>query len=245
MQRYLLVDKFGGSFGQDTLIRFRVALKEIFVKHVAASCLVAIFSCLAPAQVLVYDNTGASTNGSDSVQDFGPLYDSFTSTVTGALSDVQLLLSGDNTSLGSVNLGLYADSLASPAALIANLDTLPDSSLGSPLALFNFSLTAQPPLTAGTRYWIGLSGATSADWGWSDDISGIGVGSEFVSNASGTYANDSSGPYQMSVTVSPIESSPEPSSGILLAVGVGLLGLPAGRNWMARLSTRSAEKFPG
>jgi hypothetical protein len=41
------------------------------------------------------------------------------------------------------------------------------------------TLTSNPVLAAGTRYWLGLSSAGSGDWAFNSDTSGVGVSGEF------------------------------------------------------------------
>ena len=192
--------------------------------------LAATSSCLAHATT-IYDNTAAVTNGSDPVASplygyFGPLYDSFT---TGAddevLVDLQLLLSGNPASSGSIDIGLYADSSTALGIEIDDFGTLDDSSLTSNPALYDIP-TGDPALAPDTRYWIGLSdnsasGITTAFWAWSTDTSGPGAIDEFFANSDGVFENTSNGPYQMSVSVT--AAVPEPGTVYLVLLGAYLL----------------------
>jgi hypothetical protein len=191
--------------------------------------------CAGTQAGTVYDSTGQVSVGSDPVQSFGPLYDSFsTGTVSGVLSGLQFILSGSVSSVGEdfpaldglgpyTSVGLYADNSTSPGALIATLGTIYDSSLSGSGGLIDLSLVTNPVLAAGTRYWIGLVGfGTSANWYWTDDTSGIGVNGEFFGNASGVFPNNPDGGYQMQVTVGAV---PEPSSLALSAGAFAALAL--------------------
>ncbi len=181
---------------------------------------------------VVYDNTGATSDGVDCVatgltcNTFSPsgnLYDSFTTGSAGELIDLELVLTGDNTSSGAVEAGLYADNATTPGTLISVLGDVNDSTLSSTPTIYDVTLTANPLLAADTRYWIGLSGTTTAGWSWSFDTSGVGVASEFFANPGGTFDN-SLGPYQMSVSVNP-SAVPEPSSALFVLAAIGAVAL--------------------
>lgn len=205
------------------------------MKYFCALCIVPMLaSALSGSTITLYDNTGAATDGADCVDytscgtspDSEQLYDSFTSGGTSEqLVELNLILSGDSTSSGAVQVGLYSDDFTEPGALIANLGSVSDSALSNEAAEYDVSLAVDPILAANTRYWIGLSGTTTAEWAWSLDTSGPGVADEYYSNPDGTFPN-SDGPYQMSVMVTETETpTPEPASIFLIAAGAGLLGL--------------------
>jgi hypothetical protein len=153
----------------------------------------------------------------------GPLDNSFTSGAAGQITDLQLMLSGDQTSSGSVDVGLYADNSTTPGQLIAVLGIVNDSALSDTPAIYEITLTAYPLLTDDTLYWVGLSGTTTAQWAYDYDESGIGVADEFFANQIGVFSNDDD-PYQMSVTEG-VSVAPEPSNSILIVVGIGFLAL--------------------
>jgi hypothetical protein len=193
-------------------------------------------SAQAGTAVVVYDSTGQASSGSDAVQGFGPLYDSFsTGTASGALTGLQLLLGGvggggdDFKALDGLgpytSVGLYADSSTAPGALIATLGEIADSSISGPNDLFDLSLATNPVLAAGTRYWIGLVGfGTSATWNWTLDTSGIGVAGEYFANQDGVFQDVVDGGYQMQVTVGG-GAVPEPSTFALSASAFAALAL--------------------
>jgi hypothetical protein len=194
----------------------------------AAVLMVALTGTARSAAVTLYDNLSATSSGTDRVEFFGPLYDSFsTGTLAVVLTDLQLLLlATDANDGGSVNVGLYGDSSTSPGALITSLGTILDSALSSSLSVIDVS-GLSVNLNAGTRYWIGLSSSmSSAQWSWSYDTSGTGVSGEYLANWGGTgsvrVSPNSGGPYQMRLTASTV---PEP--GTLALFGLGLAGLGA------------------
>jgi hypothetical protein len=183
------------------------------------ACLV-LFCAGMQAGTVVYDSTGQFPEDSDPVLSFGPLYDSFsTGTVSGTLNGLQFLLSGGgivaNDGPAYTSVFLYADTLG----------TINDSSLSGSVSLIDLSLIANPSLTAGTRYWIGLVGSnTTALWYWTLDTSGIGVEGGYFANQSGVHPNDPDGGYQMQVTVGE-GAVPEPSSLALSAGAFAALAL--------------------
>jgi hypothetical protein len=201
------------------------------------ACLL-LFCAGTQAGTIVYDSTGQGSEDTDSVQSFGPLYDSFsTGTASGALSGLQLLLSGGGGGGGGdfmaadisfgpyTSVGLYADNSTAPGALIATLGDIGDSSISGPNSLIDLSLVANPVLSAGTRYWIGLVGfGTSTTWNYTYDTSGIGVEGEYFANPNGVFDNDPEGGYQMQVSVGG-GAVPEPSTFALTAGAFAALAL--------------------
>jgi hypothetical protein len=176
------------------------------------------------ASTVLFDNTAAFPDGSDPIGLIGPLFDSFsTGANAGQLSNAEFALMGDPTSSASISVDLFADNNTSAGSFIANLGTIDDSQLSSVPAIITLNLASNPALVPNTRYWIGLTGPnSSATWDWSLDVTGIGVGTEFLQNALGIFTSDN-GAYQMEVEVSGGSSAtPEPAS--LLLSGAALLG---------------------
>jgi len=178
------------------------------------------FAAPANAAAISFDNLNATSVDADSITTFGPIAGSFSTDGFGTtLLEVSLKLSG-TADAGSVDVQLLSDSSTSPGSLLSTIGTLNDSLLSS--TLLNYTLTLATPfnLAANTRYWINLvSNGSSANWAWSQDISGPGVAGEYISNINGVFANSSEAPYQMQV----VTSTPEPAGyGIL---GFGLLGI--------------------
>lgn len=185
----------------------------------------------------IFDSTGGVSGGVDCIDNTvayacgefvdsfndpvnSDLYASFTTEGAGQITDVQLVLTGENTSSGAVQVGLYADNSTAPGALITSLGTISDSLLSGTPSIYDLALTVSPEVAAATRYWIGLSGTTTAGWSWTNDFSGTSVSSEFSSNFYGTFS-DIDGPYQMSIATSTTNIvAPEPASALLLAAGV-------------------------
>ena len=195
---------------------------------------------------IIYDNTVGAPVDTDPVLGLGPLYDSFTSPYGAQITGLALIPSGNGNFGGSLNVGLYADQSTTPGPLIANLGTLSDSLLSTSLATYDIALTTNLLLAAGTRYWIGLSGITSTNWSFSDDLTGPGVSGEFFSNQLGTFSNED-GPYQMRLTADLASAIPEPGSFILVFAAAGLLGIgqsrSADRLRAGRQSRRAPERF--
>lgn len=100
---------------------------------------------------------------------------------------------------GTTSVDLYSDSSTSPGGLVANLGTIPDYPY---ITLVDVTLASNPVLSAGTRYWIGLSSTDSTNlWSWTTDTSGVGVNGEFFDNQNGVAPNNPDGGYQMQVGV--------------------------------------------
>jgi hypothetical protein len=199
----------------------------------AAAPLLAIALLAAPAAhaATVFDNTAAAQDGADPIQSYGPLAISFsTGANAGSLGSVAAVLKSDSADLnGALDLVLLADAGNAPGAAIATLATLPVTSIGTDaFSLYGFGTLASTALAADTTYWIELvaDGGAAVEWSWSDDLSGTGVaGQSSYSQEFGVLANSDGGPYQAAITVS---SVPEPTSALLLALGLGAVGV-AGR----------------
>lgn len=188
-------------------------------------CLAGALACALNADTIIYTNMSESSAGADGVGFVGPLYNSFTSGAAGRISDLQLILSedGGGSSSGAVQVDLFADNSTAPGELMAVLGRVNDDTLSNIPATYDVALTSYPALTDYTRYWIGLSGITAAEWYYDFDASGIGVAGEFFSNQMGVFSNDND-PYQMSVTEG-TSAAPEPSTSLLIAIGISLMAL--------------------
>lgn len=180
------------------------------------------FVAPAKADAVRFNNLNAATVDADSIATYGPIAGSFsTAEYASTLTQLSFKLSGSSDN-GSVTVQLLSDSSISPGSLLNTIGTINDTSLRSNLA--NYSLTPATPfsLAANTRYWIRLtSNNSSANWAWSQDVSGPGVAREYIANTNGVFANSSEAPYQMQV----LTSTPEPAScGILGLAILGVIG---------------------
>jgi hypothetical protein len=191
-------------------------------------CMMGVLAAALNAGV-IYNNIDAASNGSDCIDRMcgyfiapGNLYASFTTAEAGSLSNLQILLNADGAS-GTVQVALYADNAITPGAMIANLGWVSDTGL-SKRTVAEVPLAVTPMLAADTRYWIGLSGTTSAEWYYSKDTSGVGIQGEYFSDPNGTFHN-LQGAYQMMVTVGAPATVPEPMSAFLVVAGLGFLAL--------------------
>jgi len=171
----------------------------------------------------IYDNLGAVSGGGDPVWLFGP-YDSFTSAGTDqALTGLQFALSGSGLA-GTLTVGLYGDSSATPGALITTLGMIDTTTITTGVNDYTLALLSHPVLTANTRCWIGLSDTDHVRWAWTSSWSGVGVASEYFANSTGVYANKPNGPYMMQLTTGSVPDVGSTASLLGLAVA-GLIGL--------------------
>jgi hypothetical protein len=172
---------------------------------------------------IVYNNIGATGTGTDPISSFGPLYDSFSTGLNfGPISLLDLFVGATVPTDGdTILVALYADSSTSPGSLLASLGTISDSGLTTTPAAITVSLTSNPVLASGTRYWIGLSSVGSGIWQWSADTSGTGVSGEFFANHAGVFPNNTDNPYQMEVQLG--SSVPEPSMFAPMVAGLSIL----------------------
>jgi len=216
-------------------------MANFLVKTLVLTGLVA--SAISAKAIPIYNNLAATSDGTVSVGSSGPLYDSFTSASSvQAITGLELALSGPaeivgpelvgpsvsvpgGTGGGTITVGLYSDSSTVPGTLIATLATISDASIND----YTLSLLTDPVLAASTRYWIGLSDTgTSTAWSLSLDLSGTGVSGEYFANQNGVFPN-SDGPYQMTLSTSPV---PDAGSTAYL-FGLGVAGLVVLRRKLA------------
>jgi hypothetical protein len=179
------------------------------------------FGTIARADIILYDHLAPASTHSDSVAQFSPLADSFSTGSTAVLlTDVKVILDGAPGPPGSTIVQLLGDASTHPGAVLANIATLNNSSLSFAPTTFDFPLATPYPLNPNTRYWVGLSsvGGSTADWHYG----GPAVPGEFFSGHGSVFPATS--PYQMQVrgTADPV---PEPGSLALLTLGgLGLAG---------------------
>lgn len=190
----------------------------------------------------LYDNIGAASGGGDSPAaiNFGPLAISFSSGPDPfGLTDVQLLLSGDNTGAGSFSVNLLSDDATNPGTVLTSFGSLSDSSLSFTPGTFSFALGATYSLSANTRYWLQLSATndSSVNWSYSSDTTGFGVAGEYYANAVVVFDNASNpnSPYQAQINgTTPV---PAPAAAWLFASALGGLGV-----WRGGLIQRQAGR---
>jgi hypothetical protein len=173
----------------------------------------------------LFDNLGASQDGNDPLQSYGPLADSFnTGTQNGLLlTQVTLLLkSGNADVVGDLRATLHADSASGPGTWLATLGTLSSAAVSTAsFAAYSFKPAAGIALAANTTYWVQLEAVSpnAVAWSWSQDLSGTGVAGGANYNALfGVSPNTAFAPYQLSVAV-----VPEPASLALMLGGLGLV----------------------
>lgn len=179
--------------------------------------------------VTIYNNLGAPSSGADQLLYVGPLYNSFTPASTETITGLQLALgTAFGAQTGTLIVGLYSSPDDASKYLISTLGTINEATI-VPGGIKDYSVSplASPTVTAGTRYWIGLT-TLSGDivWSWSSDISGLGVaGEEWATDGgSSVHPNSFEGPYQMAVTGSEAPDSANPAL-LLSLFGAGLVSV--------------------
>ena len=103
-------------------------------------CLAGALASALNADSIIYDNISESSAGADGVDFVGPLYNSFTSDAAEQITGLQLILSGDDTSLGAGDVGLYADNSTTPGELIAVLGSVEGIALSDTPAIYDITL---------------------------------------------------------------------------------------------------------
>jgi hypothetical protein len=197
----------------------------------------ACFAASTPGRAdVLYDNLSVASAGADPANPtiFGPLYNSFsTGSSSVSLSEIGLSLQATNPlDLGTFTITLLsaATAFADPTAIVFS-SSFSDSRLLPSLSTFDVNLS-QISLAADTRYWVEVSSTGSVQWSFASDASGIGVAGEFSQNAGGVTLNgpptkdgETGFPYQMLISDQQIPAVPEPSSWMMMILGLVGLGI--------------------
>ena len=170
----------------------------------------------------LYDNLGSTQDGADPILSYGPmLANSFTTGAAGvSLASITALLKSDGASpVGDLRVSLHADSANSPGAELLSLGVLSSANIATDaFARYSFTPAASFALAANTTYWVEIEAVSPnpVEWAWSGDLTAPGVAGQ--STYSGIFGVSPNGlAYQMAVTT----AVPEPTSALLLAMGIG------------------------
>ncbi len=147
------------------------------------------------------------------------------------LTDIKFVASSQSPdSTNSVTVSIYADNGGAPAAT-----SLESITLNGQLAPFNGTLSpvltansvSNPVLSAGSLYWIVMSGVASQSLVWDDNgqsLSGYLQGTP-GSPGSWTASADGDGAFEVDGTLVGSAPTPEPGTWLLLAGGLALIAV--------------------
>jgi len=191
----------------------------------------------------IYDTiTGVPTSGVAYVA-FPPYYTglaaSFTTVIDPfTLTEVDLVLGYKGApqipnATGGLNIYLFSDSGTAPNSFVATIGTIADSAIGT---TGEYSFTGlNLALANATRYWVGVfpqTGGTTSGWGLTLPAPAGSLGEYAYDTADGVYANTSSA-LQMRIVGDVDVQTPEPSTLLLAAFGIGAIGM-----WRRRSTAR-------
>jgi PEP-CTERM motif len=200
-----------------------------------------IFSNLASGQVPGTVCCGVGGFGINA----GALAVQFVPQSTFVFTDTELPLAFNSGTTNEARVFLMTDSAGKPGTVLEDFTIagLPSTTLGT---IFTFTSTAQPVLDGGTAYWLAVTPAdstSSVSWRRSSTGADVVTASNTMINLTDTSL---AGPWQsfpsgglgqnrpaFQIDGTPIATTPEPSS--LLLLGSGLLGL-AGTTWRKKLT---------
>jgi hypothetical protein len=222
----------------------RILLADNQMKNISGVAVAWLMWCCCAFAGVIYDNTALITSGGDFTAGITLLNSFSTGGASGALSGLELGLTDSTPSDGgTITVALYGDSTSCaglgttdcPGTLITNLATIPDSSLPINATVIPLSLTANPVLSSGTRYWIALNepdlSSNGPLWENASSVTGTGVSGEFDGGGNYPYTMTedihpnapADLPYVMQVTVGSTASVPEPASLWLCMGGLGAM----------------------
>ena len=204
---------------------------------------------------VLFNSLNAATAGADSIAQYGPLGQSFsTGASPGNLSDVMVKLGVASqqggavpvthhatgasfprvqprvSSNASITVALFSDAGQRPGQMLTTIGTLADTSLPSNQQYQNFDFPLAQPYTLNpnTRYWIsiGTTSDSEAAWAYTNNTSGVGVATEFLDyNAKISPSNGDA--FQLQVTTAP-PSTPAPTVTSVVDVAAGTTNLTPG-----------------
>jgi len=132
---------------------------------------------------------------------------------------------------GGLNIYLFTDSGTAPNAFAGNIGVISDSAITA-TGVYSFS-GLNLALANSTRYWVGVfpqAGGTTSGWGMTAPAPAGSTGEYAYDSADGVYRNRTSA---LQMRISGDVQTPEPSTLLLAAFGIGAIGM-----WRRRSTAR-------
>jgi len=215
--------------------------------------LVCVMTCLltlvamgyaATVPATIYDTiTGDPTSGLAYVV-FQPYYSGLAASFTTVadpftLTGVDLVLGykgtpqipNANVAPSGLNIYLFTDSGTAPNSLFGTIGAISDSAI-STTGVYSFT-GLNLALANSTRYWVGVfpqAGGTTSGWGMTAPAPAGSLGEYSYDTADGVYANTRTA---LQMRISGDVQTPEPSTLLLAAFGIGAIGM-----WRRRSTAR-------
>lgn len=167
----------------------------------------------------------------------------FTADVTGPLSSLEIDVAGfSGNASDSFGAALYTDSSAEPGTLLESWSApLPAGNYTNIPPLTVLASVENPVLYAGSSYWLVLTEPANHQLMWfanDQNVAGGMWSGNSITGLSQAFPDDVAPGIQLNAAV------PEPSSGVMLGLGYGLIALSVWRRRAMRRRFASALSMP-
>lgn len=199
----------------------------------------------APAQLVAFDNLGNPSADNSSANDSIWLAQQFTTNNQSySLISVTLLMQR-NSGSGEATVEIWSNSGGDPGSQMYSFNGA--GTYFPTLTNTSFIAPAGGILAANSTYWLVLKGDAANEFGWSyssiDSGSGFGFSTEWRMGEVGKldfWSGSNTQPFQMQLNV---QAVPEPSSMVLLGMGMSAMGMAYRRRMKRKLSEREPTTF--